>query len=243
MRKSIIGIYSISNTVNNKCYIGSSTDIARRFKTHLNMLKNNKHINSHLQAAVNKYGLNNFTFSILQECSQDEIIEKEQFYIDSFDWNQLYNKARTVYTGGSNLVEIPIYLLNLKGVIIHEYKSGAELARDLNIPLAPYYSFNTSSILKTKFRIVSVDFYLNNLDVIKTWRQYSNESEYKKSLKQIQYKYYATKEEEIHHFFKLQELGDFLGITKQAVQQILTKHVNKIHKSTGYLLGYVKSNI
>ena len=52
----MIGIYRIKNLVNEKCYYGSSKNIEKRWKTHLNQLRNKKHINSILQRAWNKYG-------------------------------------------------------------------------------------------------------------------------------------------------------------------------------------------
>lgn len=90
------GVYIIKNLVNGKVYIGSSIDIYNRWKTHKYGLKNNKHINQHLQNSWNKYGENNFDFSILEETSKlkTTLIEKEQKYIDlyeSFERQKGYN--------------------------------------------------------------------------------------------------------------------------------------------------------
>jgi hypothetical protein len=53
------GVYKIINKVDGKYYIGSSGDIRGfnrgRWYGHINKLKKNKHINSHLQNAWNKY--------------------------------------------------------------------------------------------------------------------------------------------------------------------------------------------
>lgn len=73
----ISGIYKIKNIVNGKTYIGSSTDVKKRWRDHKWYLKNNLHHNSHLQNAVNKYGLDNFEFSILLECSKENLINEE----------------------------------------------------------------------------------------------------------------------------------------------------------------------
>ena len=58
--EKICGIYKITNKINGKCYIGQSNDIIKRWKTEYKWY----HINSHLQSAFNKYGLENFDFEI-----------------------------------------------------------------------------------------------------------------------------------------------------------------------------------
>ena len=61
----MIGIYKISNIINNKVYIGQSIDIQRRFSEHMRELNNNCHYNKHLQASYNKYGREAFSCEIL----------------------------------------------------------------------------------------------------------------------------------------------------------------------------------
>ena len=79
------GIYSIRNKVNNKVYIGSSKNLNIRLTRHKNYLLKNKHENSYLQKSYNKYGLENFEFSILEECEVEELVNKEIYYIDLFN--------------------------------------------------------------------------------------------------------------------------------------------------------------
>ena len=88
----IIGVYKITNIVNNKVYIGSSCDINRRWKEHLFRLKNNKHHSIKLQNSVNKYGVDSFIFEVIEECNKSIIIDREQYWIDSLDsCNNGYN--------------------------------------------------------------------------------------------------------------------------------------------------------
>jgi group I intron endonuclease len=61
------GIYKIINIVNNKFYVGSAEDFARRKRVHWWMLRKGNHANKHLQAAWNKYGEAAFTFVIVEE--------------------------------------------------------------------------------------------------------------------------------------------------------------------------------
>lgn len=79
------GIYAIVNTLNNKKYIGSTCNLRKRYRQHFNLLKNNAHINIHLQRAFNKYGYDKFEFWILEQCEEvlDTLLMLEQKYIDS----------------------------------------------------------------------------------------------------------------------------------------------------------------
>lgn len=56
------GIYMIFCFGNGRHYIGSSKDIYIRIYAHINTLKNQKHINTYLQNAFDKYGEENFEF-------------------------------------------------------------------------------------------------------------------------------------------------------------------------------------
>lgn len=85
MDNTICGIYKIENLVDNKVYIGQSINIkGSRWPAHLHMLKNNIHYNRHLQNAWNKYGKENFEFSIIEECNMDRLDEIEMYYIDLY---------------------------------------------------------------------------------------------------------------------------------------------------------------
>ncbi len=86
------GIYIIKNIINNKFYIGScSTQLHKRLNHHINSLQRNDHKNTHLQNAFNKYGEDNFIIEILEICDEN-ILAREQFYLDKFDAiNKGYN--------------------------------------------------------------------------------------------------------------------------------------------------------
>lgn len=86
-------IYKITNIINDKCYIGSSVSgLGRRKINHLFYLRNNSHHSIKLQNAFNKYGEENFTFKVLEKCSKENIIEREQYWIDKFNsYNKGYN--------------------------------------------------------------------------------------------------------------------------------------------------------
>lgn len=61
------GVYEIKCTTNNKVYIGQSTEISKRWKSHIALLNAGEHHNKRLQVDWNLYGKEAFIFSILQK--------------------------------------------------------------------------------------------------------------------------------------------------------------------------------
>lgn len=78
----MIGIYKIINKLNGDCYIGSSIKLKDRKTRHFRDLKNGVHHSIVLQRAVDKYEIENFEFEIIEECSKEELLIKEQYYMD-----------------------------------------------------------------------------------------------------------------------------------------------------------------
>jgi group I intron endonuclease len=78
------GIYSILNTLNSKIYIGSSYNIEKRWSEHKRQLISNKHYNKKLQLAWNKYSEINFIFSVIEFAEIENLIIREQFYLDTY---------------------------------------------------------------------------------------------------------------------------------------------------------------
>jgi group I intron endonuclease len=81
------GIYKIENIKNNKIYIGSSINIDSREYKHFWMLNKNIHDNNYLQHSFNKFGKESFFFEILEICSFEELIVKENYYIKKYKSN------------------------------------------------------------------------------------------------------------------------------------------------------------
>ena len=79
------GIYCIENITTNKKYIGQSIDINDRWRKHISELNHSSHHNDYLQKAWNKYGENDFKFYVLEYCSDDELDEKEIYYINLYN--------------------------------------------------------------------------------------------------------------------------------------------------------------
>lgn len=97
------GIYLITNTVNNKVYVGQSINLWTRVNEgYLQKLDKNKSHNKHLQRAWDKYGKESFTFEVLEYVNFNELNERETLWIqkyESFINNKGYN---IIPQGGSN---------------------------------------------------------------------------------------------------------------------------------------------
>lgn len=79
------GIYKIINLITGRAYVGSSYNMAKRFKHHVLVLNKNTHKNSYLQSSWNLHGENAFEFIILEYCAIENLIEREQYWIDGLD--------------------------------------------------------------------------------------------------------------------------------------------------------------
>lgn len=91
----MIGIYKITNLLNDKVYIGQSIDIEKRWEQHKNAIKNSEK-SWYLQAREESNSLNDFSFEIIEECECDELDEKEQY------WIEYYNSYENGYNMTSN---------------------------------------------------------------------------------------------------------------------------------------------
>lgn len=89
-----IGIYKITNIKNGKIYIGSSSNLNKRYYKHLYGLRNNKHFNIHLQRSFNNDGEDSFKFEIVEYCEYNVLVEKEEYYfklLNTLDEKYGYN--------------------------------------------------------------------------------------------------------------------------------------------------------
>ena len=99
----MVGIYKITNKINDNCYIGLSVDIERRWKAHKQRYRDsgNKEYDKVLYKAFRKYGIENFDFSILEECDFSVLREREKYWIKFYDsYNHGYNSTE----GGEDLI-------------------------------------------------------------------------------------------------------------------------------------------
>lgn len=76
------GIYCLKNTIDSRCYVGSAQKLNYRLWNHKHRLVKGTHANKILQNFVNKYGISTIYFEILESVDINNLIEREQYYID-----------------------------------------------------------------------------------------------------------------------------------------------------------------
>ena len=78
------GVYVIEQIGADRHYIGSSKSIPSRWSQHRRLLNLGRHHSQYLQNAWSKHGEKEFKFWIIEECKPDQLLLKEQQYLDSF---------------------------------------------------------------------------------------------------------------------------------------------------------------
>lgn len=93
---AVIGIYKITNQIDNSCYIGQSVDVGTRWKQHAKCgCGIDTPVGNKLYAAMQRDGIENFSWELLEVCSRDQLDDKEAFYIDLYDAkNYGYNSTK-----------------------------------------------------------------------------------------------------------------------------------------------------
>ena len=130
------GIYKIKNKVNGKVYIGQSIDIEKRWQRHIGNINTSdeKKYNLYLYQAIRKYGIENFEFSIIEECDQSLLDKKESYWIKYYNsHNKEYGYNLT--DGGTNppFTGKMVHQYDLDGNYIQSFESAAEAARHYGV--------------------------------------------------------------------------------------------------------------
>lgn len=100
----MIGIYKFTNKITNESYIGQSRDIHKRYLQHKNRYDIDSYNpipkeDTYFHSMLRHYGFNNFDFEIIEECSIDELNDKEIYYIEHY--NTLYPNGYNKDMGGN----------------------------------------------------------------------------------------------------------------------------------------------
>ena len=105
----MVGIYQMINNITNKKYIGQSINIQKRIEQHfyISFHKNDSSYYSAIHSAIRKYGKQNFSWRILEECSVEEMDEKERYYIK--EYNTLAPNGYNILEGGQKIRREPIF--------------------------------------------------------------------------------------------------------------------------------------
>lgn len=78
------GIYRITDLTTGKSYIGQSVDIKERFRQHIKSALTYGKATNKLYSTMQKSGVHNFTFEILEEVSRENLNERETYWIEFY---------------------------------------------------------------------------------------------------------------------------------------------------------------
>lgn len=229
----ISGIYSITNEVNNKVYIGSSKNIFNRKSQHYSELRGNYHANRFLQRAWNKYGEHSFKFEIVEVVKDiDMLLEVEQKYLDS-----LYDEGLNCYNLNPKAdkppkgIHKPCALYSLNGEYIKKFDS----IRDCSI----YVGVNEGTIKGAISRKNS------SVDGKYMVRLIEDESRFKDNIPRfIPYNettvYILDDEDNIKHIFsKIEDVCKHIeGYIDREACSVITNSLTMIHKYKGIKVIY-----
>lgn len=125
-----VGIYLIENLINHKKYVGQSKNIYVRWSCHR---CDSKEKNLPLYCAMRKDGLENFKFSILEECEISKLAEREDYWISYYNSYvpNGYN-LNQAETHGTNL-SVPQRILDIMYDIENSTDKLKEIAKKHNI--------------------------------------------------------------------------------------------------------------
>lgn len=78
-------VYRWVNKINGKDYLGSTSNARKRLSTYYDISSLNL-VNMPIYKAILKYGHVNFSFEIVEYCEAKDVVNREQYYLDKFDF-------------------------------------------------------------------------------------------------------------------------------------------------------------
>lgn len=143
-------IYKITNKVNGKSYIGQTRyTIEFRWRQH-----QHKKDNTYFHNAIHKYGIENFSIEVLEECDTKDLNSREIFYIAKYD---TFNNGYNLTIGGDG--NRRLLLDNSYDEIKELYLSGFSSNK-----IAELYKVDKASIVKI-LRSLNVKIRSNKLNI------------------------------------------------------------------------------
>lgn len=142
------GIYKITNLVNQKSYIGQSRRIEVRWKEEQAASQNVNSVayNYLLSRAFRKYGLDNFSFEIIEVCNKEELNDREKYWIKYYHsfGSDGYNQTPGGQGGASittcKLTEKEV--LEIRGLLITTSLSQKEIGQRYGVSINTISTIN-----------------------------------------------------------------------------------------------------
>lgn len=129
-----VGIYKL--TIKSHKYVGSSVDLRKRLNCHIRQLERGVHDNEYLQRCVNKYGLVNLKWEILEiedsKIKYADLLEREKYFINLYKADLNLKLDPTTQTNCKTTSKV-VYQFNQFGELIKAWPSTSEAARNLKI--------------------------------------------------------------------------------------------------------------
>lgn len=137
-------IYKITNDLNDKVYVGQTTQsLSKRFNAHCSN-SNDKSSNMYIKRVILKYGREHFTITLIEECENSLLDEREIYWISYFD---SYKSGYNLTEGGNSnreflttALEESINILDFISFIIDNYPTAKEVADKFNICHSSVYN-------------------------------------------------------------------------------------------------------
>lgn len=92
--RRVAGIYAIQHATSKSVYVGSSVNVPRRWREHLRQLKNRTHHAKKLQKLWDLDAPEAFKCFLLEVCRPDDLLDREQYYLDSVPVESTLNSTR-----------------------------------------------------------------------------------------------------------------------------------------------------
>lgn len=174
-------IYKVTNKINGKIYIGKTVrTIKIRWKEHCSDYKKRNMEKRPLYDAMNKYGIENFEISLVEECDGNILSEREKYWIEYYG-SFKYGYNATIGGDGKPYLDYDLVVATYK-----ELKSCTDVAKKLNIDkstvryilnLKQEKIFSSSQILKMKYG-KTVNMYSLDNKYLKTFSSFSEAGQY-----------------------------------------------------------------
>lgn len=120
-------IYEAKNLLNGKLYIGCTNNIGQRIRQHILTAAN---CDTEFHKALNKYGITNFAWRVLETCiAKEDAVVLEAKYISDFN-TIIPNGYNMAWSNGGNPKTRPIVCLSLDGKFKKRYEYFSDAVKD-----------------------------------------------------------------------------------------------------------------
>jgi len=155
--KNKSGIYRWNNLITDKSYIGSSISLGGRFSNYYSLAYLKKRVkrgSSIIYNSLLKYGYNNFSLDILEYCEPNELIKREQYYIDILKPEYNISKTAGSRLGTKQSEETKQLISNARKnyIITDAFKEKMKIVAKLRLGKKSFF-FGKTHTIETKKRL------------------------------------------------------------------------------------------